>query len=632
MGSYTYSTDNPVALSRNRGNTSTINQAFGSLYADLKILKDIVIHNEFSYQFNSQNNIAFQYAANIGTRSLQAQLNDSRNTSYYWAIRNYLNYNKTFKEKHNITVTAGHEAQYSYWSAVTGKKLDLQNNILDLNAGSTDSKTWELTGGKSDWAMESYFVRGNYSYDNKYTLSVSYRADGSSNFGPNNKWGYFPGASLAWTVTKEPFAEGMTDIVNYMKVRVGYGAVGNQNLPNGAPNPPYTSGVTFWPGATGFGTINSVSTNFIAGIANPNLSWESVITENAGVDLTFLKGKLDATVDVYRKITSDMLLFSTGPSLLGIGDQWDQLKAPIGNVGKMTNTGIDISITSHNITKQDFNWTTSLVFSHFKNKLNRLINNQSSIEGQVYYNNYLITHTTPGGSVGRFYGLKTNGLYRTQEELNVSMPQFGYAISQNQTWLGDVRFKDISGASGVPDKKVDAYDYTYIGSPLPKFTFGLTNSFTYKNFDLSIFLQGSYGAKIFNFMKWQMTREANGYHNQSPDVLDMYSETNKMGKLPRFTATNTNNTAMSDRYVEDGSYLRVQNITLGYRLPKEIINKAQIASLRAFVSVQNLYTFTKYTGYDPEIGAYNNSITLMNVDMGHYPNPRTVSCGLNVEF
>jgi TonB-dependent starch-binding outer membrane protein SusC len=632
VGSYTYSTDNPVALSRSRGNETTISQIFGNLYADAQIMKGLSFRNEFSYQFNDQNNVAFQLGANIGTRSLQAKLIDTRNSSYYWALRNYLNFNRTFGEKHNVSITAGHEAQYSYWSQVSGTKVDLQNNILDLSAGSTDQKTWGLSGGKGEWAMESYFVRGNYSYGNKYMLSLSYRLDGSSNFGPNNKWGKFPGASASWTISNEPFAESITDVVNYMKLRLGYGSVGNQNLPSGAPNPPYTAGVTFWPGATGFGTVNGVSSNFIAGIANPNLSWESVITENVGIDLGFLKGKVDATVDLYRKITSNMLLFSTGPSLLGIGSNWDDLKAPIGNVGKMTNTGIDISITSHNITKSDFTWTTTFIFSHFKNKLNKLINKASSIEGKVYYNNYLITHTTPGGSVGRFYGLKTNGLFRTQEELNVSMPQFGYAVSQNQTWLGDVRFKDISGANGKPDGVIDAYDYTYVGSPLPKFTFGLTNSFTYKSFDLSIFLQGSYGAKIFNFMNWQLTRMTNGYQNQSTDVLDMYSADNVMGKLPRFTASNTNNTAMSDRYVEDGSYLRIQNVTLGYRLPKEIVSKIGMASLRAYVSAQNLYTFTKYSGYDPEIGAYNNSITLMNVDMGHYPNPRTVSCGLNVEF
>ncbi len=193
--------------------------------------------------------MSFQNGANVGTRSLQAQLIDNRTNSYYWAIRNYLNYNKIINQKHNISLTAGHEAQYSYWEDHNGKKVDLQNNIHDLNAGSSDKTTWELGGGKGDWAMESYFARGNYTFDNRYSLSLSYRADGSSNFGVNNKWGYFPGASLGWTVTNESFADDFKDIVNYMKVRLGYGVVGNQNLPSGAPTPPYTANVNIlaWP-------------------------------------------------------------------------------------------------------------------------------------------------------------------------------------------------------------------------------------------------------------------------------------------------------------------------------------------------------------------------------------------------
>jgi hypothetical protein len=223
--------------------------------------------------------------------------------------------------------------------------------------------------------------------------------------------------------------------------------------------------------------------------------------------------------------------------------------------------------------------------------------------------------------------LKTDGLFRTPDDLDNSLPQFGYAIAQNQTWLGDIRFKDING-----DKIINSSDYTFIGSPIPKFTYGLTNTFQYKNFDLSVFLQGSYGAKIYNFLKWQIERMNNAYMNQSTTVMDRYTADNTGGSLTRFTSTNTNNTAMSDRYIEDGSYLRVQNLTLGYRLPQNIISKVRITNLRAYISIQNLLTFSKYSGYDPEVGVYNNTIRLMNVDMGHYPNPRTISIGANVEF
>jgi len=626
VGGYTYTADNPVATSSSRGNRSTNSQVFGNIYADIIFLEGLSLRNEFSYQIGLQNNIAFQYEANIGTRSLQAQLYDNRSNSYYYAVRNYLNYNKTFG-KHKVSFTGGHEAQYSYWESMGGKKVDLQNNILDMNAGGTDKLTWDLTGGKGDWAMESYFVRGNYTFDERYSVSLSYRGDGSANFGPNNKWGFFPGASIGWTVTNEKFAANWANVMNYMKIRLGAGAVGNQNLPGGAPNPPYTSNVNFWPGPVGFGQVGTASTNFIAGIANPDLGWESVITYNGGIDFGFLNGKIDLTVDLYKKITSNMLLFSTGPALLGIGDAWNDLKAPIGNVGQMTNTGIDISLTTRNISKPNFSWNTSVIFSHYKNVLDKLINESSSIDGKLYYDNYLITHTVPGYAVGTFWGLKTDGLFRTEAELAASYPQFGSAVAPNETWLGDVRYADMNS-----DQVIDSKDLTFIGSPIPDFTFGFTNNLRYRDLDLSVFLQGSYGAEIFNFMRWQLERMNNVYYNQLRTVMDRYTTTNTDGELPRFTNTNTNNTAMSDRYVEDGSFVRIQNITLGYKLPRTVINRVKMNNLRLFVTVQNLYTFTKYTGYDPEVGSYNNSIRLMNVDAGHYPNPRTYMGGVSVEF
>jgi hypothetical protein len=277
-----------------------------------------------------------------------------------------------------------------------------------------------------------------------------------------------------------------------------------------------------------------------------------------------------------------------------------------------------------NISKEHFTWKSNLVFTQFKNNYDQAASAASALDGRVYYNNYLITHTTPGRPVGSFWGLKTDGLFRTQEELAAGLPQFGYIVNPSQTWLGDIRYKDINN-----DKKIDAEDMTYIGSPLPKFTWGFTNSLRYKQFDLSVFLQGSHGAKAYNFLRWQIEGMNNAYSNQLRTVQDRYSETNTDGTLPRFTNTNTNNTAMSDRYVEDASFWRIQNVTLGYRIPSHLIKKTNI---RVYGSIQNLHTFSKYSGYDPEIGAFNNNIRLMNVDMGHYPNPRTFTLGANLEF
>ena len=352
----------------------------------------------------------------------------------------------------------------------------------------------------------------------------------------------------------------------------------------------------------------------------------------------FLKDRIELTLDIYKKTTTKMLLFSTGPTFLGIGAAWNDLKAPIGNIGQMTNKGFDLSITTHNIIKDDFNWTTSLIFSHYANNLDKLLTESSSLTGSVYYAGNNITYTAPGHPLGSFYGLKYDGIIRTQTELDASLPQFGYLHNENQTWLGDVRYKDINGKdangnlTGKPDGKIDEADYTYIGSPIPKFTFGFTNTLAYKSFDVSIFIQGSYGAEIYNFLKWQLQNLDNTTDNQLVSVLDRYTADNTDGSLPRYTATNSNNNIISDRYVEDGSYLRIQNLTIGYRLPGSIASRIRMANLRVYLSAQNLYTFTKYTGFDPEIGSYDNGILLMNVDQGHYPNPRTITMGVNVEF
>ncbi len=623
VGGVQYNNANLVGNSQYRGNTKTTNNIFGSLYAELQLTKDLSLRNELSYTLGQDNNVAFQKAGNVGGTSFRSKLIDSRSDSYYWSLTNYLNYNKNLA-KHGIRATLGHQVQNSYYQAISGSKVDLQSNIFDLNTGSADQTTWGLGGGKGQWAMESYFARANYTYGDRYSVSASFRADGSSNFGPNNRWGYFPGVSVGWTLSNENFMKGgpVSNVLTYTKVRLGYGIVGNQNFPGGAPNPAYVGAVQFFTGPVGFG-----SSNMINGIPNPNLKWESVKTANAGIDLGFFNGRVDATIDVYRKVTSDMIIFLTGPNLIGVGDQWDDLKAPIGNAGQMTNTGMDIGLTTTNIKKGNFSWKTNVVFTQFTNRYDKAASAASALDGKVYYDNYLITHTTPGNAVGSFWGLKTDGLFRTQADLDASLPQFGYKVNRTETWLGDIRYQDING-----DKKIDAQDLTFIGSPLPKFTWGFTNTLNYGDFDFSLFFQGSQGAKAFNFLRWQLEGLNNAYTNQLNTVTDRYTEANPNGNLPRFTNTNKNNIAMSDRYVEDASYARIQNITLGYRLPKNLLSRVKIQNLRVYGSIQNLKTFTNYSGYDPEIGAFNNSIKLMNVDTGHYPNPRTFTIGANLQF
>lgn len=618
VGGITYFQDNPVAKSALRDVFSDKSKVFGSIYAEVSLGKYVNVRNEFAFDFNLTQNTAFQRQGMIGNTPAQSHLLEGRSNSIYYVIRNYANYSQTFGKVHHVTATAGHEAQTSKYDYMNGERYNLAtNDLVAINAGEAANQT--LTGGKGHWAMESYFARLGYTFSNKYSINLSYRADASSVFGPNNKWGYFPAGSVGWTVTNEKFAENLP-VINYLKLRFGVGAVGNQNAPSGAPSPPYTANVRFTTNGFGAGS-------FPRNIANPDLKWESVVTQNAGIDISILNKRLDITVDVYKKVTKDMLLFSSAPRFTGIGPDWNDVLAPIVNAGQMTNKGIDVSLTSYNINKKDLTWKTTVIFSHYKNRLDKLINESTSIDGRVVYSTIQLTRTVQGQPVGSYYGLVTNGIFRTDKDLASSLPQFNLQVAQNGTWLGDVRFADINN-----DGKIDDKDQTFIGSPHPKFTYGMTNSVQFKGFDASIFFQGSYGAKIYNYLRRGLEGMENVFQNQMATVNDRYSASNPQGTLPRFTTNNKNNTAVSDRWVEDGSYLRIQNISIGYNFPKNLIRKAYMTNLRVYFSCQNIYTFTNYSGYDPEIGSFNRGIALMNVDNGHYPNPRSFTVGANVEF
>lgn len=618
VGGITYYQDNPIAKSALRDVLSDRSKLFGSIYAEINLGKYVTVKNELAFDFNLTQNTAFQRQGMVGNTPLQSHLLEGRSNSLYLVIRSYANYNQTFGQVHKVSATAGHEAQKSKYDYMNGERYNLAtNDLVAINAGEAANQT--LGGGKGHWAMESYFARLGYTFADRYSLNLSYRADASSVFGPNNKWGYFPAGSVGWTVTNEKFAENWR-FVNYLKLRFGIGAVGNQNAPSGAPSPPYTANVRFTTNGFGAGS-------FPRNIANSDLKWESVVTQNAGIDFTILNKRLDVTVDVYKKVTKDMLLFSSAPRFTGIGPDWNDVLAPIVNAGQMTNKGIDLSITSYNINKRDLTWKTSIIFSKYKNSLDKLINESTSIEGRVVYSTITLTRTVQGQPVGSFYGLVTDGIFRSEKDLASSLPQFNLQVAQNGTWLGDVRFADINS-----DGKIDANDLTFIGSPHPKFTYGVTNTVTFKGFEASIFLQGSYGAKIFNYLRRGLEGLENVFQNQLATVNDRYSANNINGELPRYTGNNKNNTAVSDRWVEDGSYVRIQNLSIGYNIPKNWIKKAFMNNARVYISCQNLYTFTNYSGYDPEIGSFNRGITLMNVDNGHYPNPRSFTIGANIEF
>lgn len=612
--------NNPVALASLRDVTNQTSKAFGTVYADINIIDGLTLRSEGNFDFNLSSDKAFQpFVQNATTNAVilsPSRLREERNNSLYWAVKNYATYNKSFS-KHTIGATIGHEAQKSKYDYINANRNDLVLNLPSLNAGDA-GLTQGIGAGAGVWSMESVFARLNYTFDNRYAISGTVRRDGSSTFGDNHKWGTFPAVSASWTASNESFLKDVK-YIDYLKFRFGYGQVGGQDA--GGSNL-YSANITL------FGTAPFGAGGLPANVANPLITWESIETYNAGVDITTWNKKLEFSLDVYKKITTDMLLATQVEAFSGLGTAWNDIQTPTTNDGRMTNTGFDIGLTSYNIQNKNFSWKTNVVVSHYKNILNSMNKPEATITGvfDEYGTKSLVTLSQQGRPFGAFYGYVTDGLFRSEAELKNGI-DYGLSVGPGSLWLGDVRFKDLNGDNVVNDK-----DVTVIGNPNPDFTYGFTNTFSWKGIDLSVFLYGSQGGDIFNYSRRQTEGLNSPYSNQLTTVLNRYSASNPNGDMPRYNQWHNNNSRISDRYIEDASYLRIQNVALGYNLPKSLISKVKVSNARFYLSVQNLYTFTDYSGYDPELGAMNNNVRFMNIDNGHYPVPRTFTIGTNIEF
>lgn len=366
-----------------------------------------------------------------------------------------------------------------------------------------------------------------------------------------------------------------------------------------------------------------------------------------------LNNRIELTVDGYYKQTKDLLLRVVAPSYTGITS--DRIKAPFANIGKVRNIGVEVALNTRNIITNDFQWTSNLTMTHNKNKVVKLNNKDQVLWGSIYWYPAFANATmiAEGQPMGVFYGYETDGIFKNAEEIlaapvqvpDDNNPNINKVNQTSGVWPGDVKFKDRDG-----DGKITPNDQTVIGDPNPDLTFGFTNTFYYKGFDLNVVLTGSIGGDILNFTRWKTESLNNLWDNQSKDVLDRaqfgYYDGNPANQsadnvyivnpgasCPRFNNLGVNqNDRASDRYIEDGSYLRIQNISLGYTLPEKWVKKVLLTQARLYFNVQNVHTFTKYSGFDPEIGAFNQSALMQNIDMGRYPTPRTYTLGMTLTF
>jgi len=612
---------NPIAEALSIKNNFRKNRVLGNIYAEFKVTKNLTYRTEFGGDFGA--NIQNRFTPIYTYGEIENENNTLTTTNQYsdfWIIKNFLTYNNNFNNKHNLTVMIGSEAQEGKFNQIRATDGNFVGNDFPVlgTGNAQDNLAPEI---KETNALESYFGRVIYSLDNKYSITASMRADGSSRFSDGNRWGYFPSVSGAWKVSNESFMNNF-DAIQNIKLYGGYGIVGNQQIPNYA----FTSRLA--PVNTGFGT-GFLTDNF----PNADLTWESSTQTNIGLDFSLLDNRLKTSIEVYNKVSKDFLLqFAPSSAVTGGGNNIPgSIEAPWVNLGEMVNKGIDVTLSYDTDPSKDFSWNSSFTLQHYKNEVTNL-DNVAQINGQMtvnYDGSQNVTITRTGDPIGLFYGLEVEGIFRSLDDINGAPIQFGRPFEDAlfaTTWLGDIKFKDQNG-----DGVVDDNDRVVIGNPHPDFTFGFQNSFKYKDFDLSIFLQGSYGNDVFNGVNRLLTAGNRTFTNQAPSVLDFWSVDNPNASSPRLARNDTRNIEISDRYIEDGSYLRIQNVTLGYNLNSEITDKIGL-NLRVYGSIQNLYTFTKYSGYDPEIGSFNQNPLLKGIDAGRYPSPRTFTFGVNVEF
>ena len=603
----------------------------------LKLIKGLSFRNTTGMRYHTRRNDTFYGDKSITAKrsSINGSIQNIENSSFQTS--NVLNYNWAGKG-HDITAMLGQEYVNRWNRSFSAAAANFPNDDIGLGDLSLGLPTAVSSSENYDDKLLSFFARFNYGFKDKYLFTASFRADGSSKFGKNNKWGYFPAFSAAWRLGEEEFIKNL-NIFSDLKVRLGYGMAGNNRIDSYVSLPMLTS-VTYPNG-------DSTQPGYVSKqIPNPNLKWEANKTFNFGLDFGFFNQRLTISPEFYINRSSNLLLNAKLPTSSG----YDSM---VINAGETENKGIDLTINSTNIMTKDFTWNTAVTLSHNKNSVKKLTGEDVQLwEASFGYNQntHIIGVNQP---LGQMYGYVTDGLYQVSdfdydEATKTYTLKDGVPYSGKKTDVkpGMWKFKNVDGSE---DNKITENDKTVIGNAYPKFYGGINNTFTYKDFDLSIFLTYSFGNDVFNATKLTNTKTA----LQNKNVLDIANSSNrwvvvnKKGELitdPQEMADiNKGKTVaavydneIGDTYihswaVEDGSYLKLSNITLGYTFPRKMLSKIGISKLRLYATGSNLLTWTKYTGFDPEVSTMGSGLT-PGVDFGAYPKSRSFVFGINLAF
>ena len=612
---------NPVALANKADNKETQYRLFSNFYAEYKILKnlkfksdvglDLIINNDKRFDENYGTNLRVNNPSRLTVSTLT-------NTSVVW--NNTASYNKTFSGVHTITILAGTEAIANKSQIHGGADRDFANQgsrfryIGNGNGLLGSTTSYE---GQNESALFSLFSNANYSYRNLYLFSANVRRDGSSRFGPENQYGTFFSGSVGWNAHNETWVQEHLPAISKLKLRASYGQLGNQEIPDygyvsiigNLYNYPFGQVPTSHPGST------------ISRLGNSKVKWESSTQADAGIDAAIWKDKLNLTVDYFVKTTSDMLIPIPLPLIGG------SAVPPYLNAGKVENRGLEVELDFKN-NEHPLKYDVGLNFSTLANKVISLSNGQPIAGGRID-NNYNATLTTVGHPIGAFYLFEEEGIFQSTEDV------FSHAYQGKNLKPGDIKFKDQNG-----DGVIDENDRAFLGSAIPKYTFGATGNAEYRGFDISVFFQGQYGNKIYS----QVNMDIEGFYrafNVTQRVYDQHWHgEGSSNTMPRVSFNGaSNNKYPSSRFLEDGSYVRLKNLQIGYTIPENIMSRLHIKSLRVYITGQNLWTLTKYTGLDPEMHISDNvkrdtygGDVAAGIDWGTYPSARSYVVGVNMNF
>ena len=640
-----YAQTNPVALALLDDNYNKSFGGIGNLYMDITPIKGLVWHTELNGNYTFTNNYTFYPFYSLGTyKGNPTSGSRGSNNNYWTSINTRVQYDFSI-QKHQVTAMAGHEATYFAYEGLSASGINYSTaSVEELSVADPHSSPG--TSYRGNGAGESYFGRLNYTYANKYIAQFVVRRDGSSNFGANNKWGTFPAVSGAWKISEEKFMQNLK-FINELKLRAEYGVSGNTGNNGSAIYSNLYAAPTVWGG--GF-----LPANF----PNPDLKWEQDKSENIGLDLTMFNNRVEVIADAYIKNISNLILIASGPQVLGgnlSGGYGGLLSWPTENYGGMRNKGFGITVNTVNISTKNLQWKTSANFSMDRNKVTKLVAPINTVYTSWTNSTQAEFLTEVGQPIGMITGYIAEGLFQNYKDIADHAIQTSNGVltidPAQGSWVGDVKFKDISGPDGKPDGIIDNNDRTIIGNPWPKFTYNFNSSLSYKGFELNLFFTGVQGNNILNLTRYQFGSplgvgpNTNHYKSvvnfASPSSLNAADAlnvtlTNPGTTIYRPSAADANqNGRMSQWYIEDGSYLKLKNVRLSYRVPAKYLSYTHVfRGALITAQVQNVFTITKYTGFDPEVGMFNYKgvVNIVGMDEGRYPITRSYSISLALDF